>query len=167
MTEKLKSIIKEEVMKLPKEAQEAINAFDWVKVAEEIGKEYKFSESEVNNFQVETLLVLVGIEESESYPKNIEDEVGTSREEAEKIAKEAFQKIFTPISKILEENIKKNLGNKKPNHEQNLDFILSGGDYSAFMEERDVTINTTPRTPLVRGDTNSPRPDKGEAGRGF
>ena len=36
---------------------------------------------------------------------------------------------------IGQENIKKNLQNKRLNHEQNLNFILSGGDYSAFVEE--------------------------------
>ena len=34
MTEKLKQIIQEEVMKLPKEMRDAINAFDWVKATE-------------------------------------------------------------------------------------------------------------------------------------
>ncbi len=134
MTEKLKQTIKEEVVKLPKEMQEAINAFDWVKITEEIGRKYKLSESEINDLQVETLLVLVGLEYGDTYAQNIEDNIGTSKDEAEKIAEEAFNKIFNPVNNIMEENIKKNLGNKNPNHEQNLNFILSGGDYSALME---------------------------------
>lgn len=139
MTEKLKKIIKEEVTKLPKEIQEAINAFDWVKVAEEIGKKYLLNESETNDFQVETLLVLVGLEDGDSYALNIEENVGTSRDEAVKMADEAFEKIFTPISNSIEENIKKNLPSKKPSPEQTLDFILSGGDYSAFVENMNDT----------------------------
>lgn len=134
MTEKLKQIIKEEVTKLPKEVREAINAFDWAKIAEEIGKKYLLNESEINDFQVETLLVLVGLEDGDSYALNIEDNVGTSKDEAVKIADEALEKIFNPISNMLEENIKKNLQNKKPSPEQTIDFILSGGDYSAFVE---------------------------------
>ena len=133
MTEKLKQIAKEEIVKLPKEMQEAINAFDWASVAEAIGKKYLLSESELNDFQVETLLVLVGLEEGESYARNIENNVGTSREEAEKISDEAWQKIFVPIKNKIEENIKINLQNKKPTAEQTINFILSGGDYSAFI----------------------------------
>lgn len=136
MTEKLQQTIKEEIAQLPKEMQEAVNAFDWVKVAEEIGKEFLLDESEIEDFQLETFLVLIGAVDPEFYAVNIENHVGTSKDEAVKIADEAFQKIFTPISNLIEENIKKNLANKKPSPEQTLNFILSGGDYSAFLEER-------------------------------
>ncbi|MEK7105944.1 MAG: hypothetical protein AAB895_01125, partial [Patescibacteria group bacterium] len=61
MTEKLKQTIKEEVGKLQKEAQNAINAFDWVHVTEEIGKKYSLTESQLNDFQVQTLLILIGV----------------------------------------------------------------------------------------------------------
>ncbi|MCX6752572.1 MAG: hypothetical protein NTZ87_03705 [Candidatus Nomurabacteria bacterium] len=134
MTEKLKQIIQDEIAKLPRETQEAINSLDWGSITEEIGKKYLFDESEINNLQVETLLVLVGLEDGNYYAQNIENEVGTSKEEAEKIAGEAFQKIFTPIGDLLEEKVKKNLKAKNPSPEQNLDFILSGGDYSAFVK---------------------------------
>jgi hypothetical protein len=141
MTEKLKQIIKEEMVKLPKEAQEAINAFDWEKISEEIGQKYLLNEAEINDFQVETFLVLIGLEYPDSYANNIENEVGTSAEEAEKIADEAEEKIFTPIYNTLEENIKKSSQGK--NHwQQNLDFVLSGGDYSAFLVPTKIGIPT-------------------------
>ncbi len=135
MTEKLQQIIKEEVTKLPREAQDAINAFDWANIAEEIGKKYLLEEGEINDLQVETLLVLTGLESGEYYAQNIEDEIGTSEKEAEKIAEEAFQKIFTPISEAIVENIKRSNKSKNPNWEQSLDFILSGGDYSVFLSQ--------------------------------
>src|SRR6266496_3982488 len=97
MTEKLKQIAQEEIIKLPKEAQDVINAFDWAKVAEEIGSKFLINDVEVNNFEVETLLVLVGLEDLESYARNIENEVGTSKDEAIKLAEEAKEKIFAPI----------------------------------------------------------------------
>jgi hypothetical protein len=133
MTEKLKQTIKEEVVKLSKETQEAIGAFGWVKITEEIGKKYLLTDSEINDFQAETLLVLVGIESAESYAQNIESNVGTTENEAKKILNEVFEKIFEPIANILEENIKKNLSTKTTTWQQSIDFILSGGDYSAFM----------------------------------
>ena len=166
MTEKLQKIIKEEIAKLPKENQEVINAFDWVKITEEIGKKYLLGESEIGDLQVETILVLVGLEEPDSYTRNIENEVGTSRNEATKIAEQIFQKIFIPINDVLVENIKKSEKMKDPKWDQNLDFILSGGNYSSFLEKRDNMVNTTPTSPLS-GGTIPPRPDKGEVGRGF
>jgi len=163
MTEKLQQTIKEELAKLPKEHQEAIGTFDWVKSSEEIGKKYLLNEDEINNLQVETLLVLVRLEEPDSFAKNIEDEVGTSKAEADKITEEILQKIFIPINVTLVEKIKNSEQVKDSKWNQNLDFILSGGNYSSFLEKK---VNTTPTSPLS-GGTIPPRPDKGEAGRGF
>lgn len=133
MTDKLKQTIKEEIGKLPKENQGVINNFGWEKISEEIGKKYLLSENEINDFQIETLLVLVRVEDINDYAKNIEDNVGTSKKEAEKIADEAFKKIFTPIGSELEENIKKSGIVENSTVEQSLNFILSGGDYSVFV----------------------------------
>jgi len=72
MTEKLKQIIKEEVVKLPKETRDAISAFNWGTVSEEIGKKYLLTESEVNDLQVETGLVLIGLVDGDEYALNID-----------------------------------------------------------------------------------------------
>ncbi len=171
MTEKLQQTIKEEMVELPKEMQEVINSFDWIKITEEIAEKYSLDEDELNDFQLETLLLLIGSTDPEFYAINIENQVETTKEEAENIAKESFQKIFNPLNKLITENVKKNIQNKKLDWKQTLDFIVSGGDYSVFMEKRNEKesdmINTTPYNPLVRGDTTSPHLDKGEVGRGF
>lgn len=162
MTEKLKQIIKEEVMKLPKEAQEAINTFDWVKVSEEVGKKYLLNESEINYFQIEIWLVLIGFTDLNFFATNVENKVGTTKDEAIKIAEEAVQKIFIPIYNNLEENIKKNLRNKNPSPEQTLNFILSGGDYSAFIAPTRENSPIQPfQTSPYQGRQMVP-PDKGE-----
>ena len=144
MQDKLQQTIKEEIEKLPKEGQEAINVLDWVKTTEEIGKKYLLDESEVNNLQVETLLVLVGLADPEFYVTNIENQVGTIKDDATKIANEVLEKIFTPINNIFIENIKKNGKDKNPNAEQTLNFILSGGDYSAFVPKSENQVSETP-----------------------
>ncbi|MEK7471194.1 MAG: hypothetical protein AAB623_00915 [Patescibacteria group bacterium] len=134
MTDKLKQTIKDEVEKLPKENQEVINNFGWEKITEEVGKKFLLSDNEINDFQVETLIILVGLEDIDFYASNIENNVGTSKDEAKKITDEVIQKIFTPINDILVENIKKSDKLKNTNVEQNLNFILSGGDYTAFLD---------------------------------
>jgi hypothetical protein len=133
MTDKLKNIIKEEMAKLPKENQEMIGILDWAKMTEEIGKKFLLNENEINDLQVETFLILIGLEDPDSYANNIENEVGTSKDEAEKMSAEITQKIFIPINEALIENIKKSGKAKNGKPEQNLNFILSGGDYSAFV----------------------------------
>ena len=161
MIEKLKQTIKEEIAQLPTEMQEAINAFNWVKVAEEIGNKNQLTEEEIEDFQLETLLVLIGAVDPEFYAVNIENHVNTTKNQAQNLAKESFQKIFTPISKTIEENIKKNLKNKNPNAKQTLDFILSGGNYSAFITQN----SPLEESPLGGGGGISPSPLQGE-GRG-
>ena len=148
MTEKLKQTIREEIIKLPKETQEAIGSLDWVNITEEIGKKYRLSESEINDLQVETMLVLIGFEDPDLYTSNIEDNIGTTNDEAKRITEEVFQKVFTLINNNLIENIKKNSKTKNPNWKQTLGFVLSGGDYSSFMEKDNTisNINTILKT---------------------
>src|SRR3989338_4553611 len=112
ITEKSKNLIKEEMLTLPKEAQYAINTSNWEKISEEIGKKYLLDEGEIETLQLETASFLLGLVDEDVYPINIENEVGTSKEETLKIADESLERIFTPIINVLEENIKKNLGNK-------------------------------------------------------
>ncbi len=133
MTDKLKEIIKEEVAKLPKEKQDAINSLDWGIITEEIGKRFLFDESQINDFQVQTLLILLGLADPKFYETTIEYDIGTTKDESVNIAKEVLEKIFNPIQEMIEENVKKNLPSKNPSVTHNLNFILSGGDYMAFI----------------------------------
>lgn len=160
MTEKLKEVIKREVAKLPKENQTVINAFGWEKISEEIGKKYLLNEIELNNLQVQTLLVLIGLVDPAYYPKNIENEVGTSKKESEKITEEVFQKIFDPINNILIEKIKNSGKSRNANAEQNLNFILSGGNYSAFMAPKNSPLEEYPTSSgeVEKFNASSPQP---------
>lgn len=134
MTEKLKQTIKEEVGKLTKENQEVISTFGWESIVEGIGRKSLLSDSEINDLQVETLLVLIGLQDPDEYAQNVENNVGTSKDEAEKMTDEVFERILTPITEKIVEKIKTSEKVKNANAEQNLNFIFSGGDYSVFLE---------------------------------
>jgi len=137
MTDKFKQIILEKVAELPKENQEAIRNFDWAKMADEIARKYLSNESQINDVQVETFLVLVGLTDPKYFATYIENGVGTIKEYAENITKEISEKIFTPINNHIIENIKKSEKAKNPKWDQNLGFILSGGDYTNFAERKE------------------------------
>jgi hypothetical protein len=134
MTEKLQQTIKEELAKLPQAMQEAISTLDWIKITEEMGRAHQFENEKIEDFQLETLLALVGATDLKSYAVNIENQADIIKEEAEKIAIEAQEEIFKPIYKILIENVKKDIKNKKLNWKQSVNFILSGGNYAVFIE---------------------------------
>ena len=137
MTEKLKQKFNEEIIKMPKEVQDVLNSFNWGQVSEEIGRKYFLGESETNDLQVEVMLILIGMTSIFDLKINIENNIVTSKDEAEKIGDELLEKVFVPITAKITETIKKNLKDKEINWQQNLGFILSGGNYAAFL------INTT------------------------
>ena len=134
MTEKTKNLIKEQIEFIPKEAQEVMNTFNWEGMSEEIGKKYLLNEGDRNDLQIEVGLVLVGLEFQELLATNIEQSLNIDKDKAEKISEEADQKIFKPMYNKLTENIKKTLKIRNIHWQQNLNFILSGGDYTAFIE---------------------------------
>lgn len=133
LTDKSKKVIQGEMSNLPKDVQDAVSASNWEKISEEIGKKYLLDEDEIETFQLETASLLLGATDEDEYQENIENEVGTSGDEAKKIAGEVFEKILTPIDNTLTEKIKKNVMGKNTDWQQNIDFILSGGDYSSFI----------------------------------
>jgi len=134
MTEKLKEIINREITKLPKEAQNAIGSLDWTNITEKIGKQNLLTESETNTLITETLIILAGLEEVNSFAINIEDGAGVSKEEAEKIAREISLEVLTPIYETLVRDIKNKVTEENKDWRQNFNFIISGGDYTAFLE---------------------------------
>ena len=133
MTENLKQLIKEQLKLLPKELQEVIDSSEWIKISEEIGKKNLFNDEEINKLQAEIGIVMTGLEEQNLLALHLENQIGLSNGEAQKISEEVVLQIFNPIIKKLSENIKNNLENKKITWEQNLDFVLSGGNYSMFL----------------------------------
>ena len=133
MDTNLENTIKEEIAKLPKEATEVINKFNWIKISEEIGKKYELNEEKIEKLQVETSLVLLNLIEENEYLENLQKNIELDSEKTKKIIEEINEKIFIPISNQITENIKKDFKYRKTNWEQNINFILSGGDYIFFL----------------------------------
>lgn len=130
MTDNLKKIIKDELDKLPQAGRDILNSVDWVRLTEEIGKSHSLTEEEITDLQTENLLILVMIEPYTAFTTNIEDNVGTSRDKAKAIAEEIVQKILIPMKEFGENQFKKTLGSIKPDWDQNINFIASGGEYA-------------------------------------
>jgi hypothetical protein len=135
MTETLKQKFNNEIIKLPKVNQESINSIDWIKITDEIGEKFLLNEDQVENLQVETCLVLVGLVDLSIYSLNIENSLNINKEDSLKIGKEVYEKIFIPISVYMESLVKNKVKLQNPKWYQSVNFILMGGDYSAFLNE--------------------------------
>lgn len=148
MNDQLKQTIKNEIAKTPIEIQDVINSVDWLAISEEIGKKYLLNEEDITNVQTEIVYVLIGIEHITSLATNIEHKINISKDASEKISLEILEKICQPIAEKLTENIKNIIKDKKPTWDQNIDFILSGGDYSIFLR-KDRIKNILPDKPTT------------------
>ena len=130
MTEEIKQKIQEQIDLLPKDSQQAIGSFDWMKESENIAKTYNLFDEEVDDLVIEVGLLISGVSYPDEFVTNIEDEVGTTKEDAEKISDEVLEKILKPIAKKREEIIKQNIKNNPQSWDKEMKFVLSGGDYS-------------------------------------
>ena len=135
MTEQLKQKMNEEIAKLAKEKQIAINSIDWGNKTAEIGRRFSLSETEINNLQLETGLVLIGLFDFDLFVSNIENEVGVTAEQAKNMADAILNDIFSPISDKIMLSIKNNVRLSSVSWDKTIDFIISGGDYSVFVEK--------------------------------
>jgi len=135
MIEKLKKRTIDEIAKLPKEIQGGINSLAWDSISESIGKKFLLTEEEINKLQAEILLVLIGVEKLNNIKTNIEININTTSKTASQIGDETIEQIFKPIANLIELLIKNSLKLRSPNWSQSVNFIVSGGDYSVFLEK--------------------------------
>ena len=136
---------------MPREFQEAFTASNWIPVSEDIARKYKlYLDEEINKFQAEVFLALAGIVQAELLSVNIENELGLDKEESAKVEAEVLDRIIYPFSDSLESKVKWKMDIKNSKWDQNLDFITSGGDYSAFLDLKkrspEPTTETKPGT---------------------
>lgn len=132
MKKELKQKINEQIAKLPKYNQEAINSIDWDDLSWKIGKKNLLTEDEINDLQIEISLVLFGLVDIETFIINIES-VGIENKESKKISKEIYEEIFKPIAEKMEVMVKDKIKSQNPKWDQRINFIISGGDYSNFV----------------------------------
>jgi len=130
----LPQIIKEEIIKLPKQLRDAISYINWQLILEEISREY-VTEEEFDDLRTEVVLVLIGAEYPEFLAQNIEDNLGLSNNDSIQISKMVFEKIFSPIAEKLQSLVKNEVSTKNYSWQKTINFIVSGGDYSVFIEK--------------------------------
>jgi len=135
MTESIKQKLNEEIVKLPKENQEAINNSNWVKTTESIGKDFLLLDDEINKLQLETGIALIGLVDLNLFTLNIEYNVGVSKNESIKIVDELLEKVFTPIANMITSLTRDKYNPKNATWDKTINFILSGGDYSYFVKK--------------------------------
>lgn len=101
-TDTLQIRIDQSMARLPKENREAISTIDWRTIIQ--GMRSKYNDLQLENLELETELLLSGILEPESYPKELENRMKISESEANVLVNEMDKLIF---QKIQDELIKR------------------------------------------------------------
>lgn len=155
MTDKLKHIIEEGSKNLPQEVVGVINSFEWEKISNEIGKKYLLDDNEIDTLKTEIVLAMIGTKSQDVLVFDIEDNVGTTKNDAMQMTEEINEKIFKPMMEKLESSIKNGLRTRNQKWNQTINFIISGGDYLVFLEKEDKpTIITNPSSINTKSNSN-------------
>jgi|GEM_PF-4621169 len=151
MTSETEKIISEQWENLPQEVRRFFDDPNWKDKISKVAADNSLTDTQFRVFMTETLLVILGLSDPETYMLEIRDRLGVVEEKAVTIAAQVENKVFGNLKNKMKEfyatgptvNVvsKEKIQNVKalnPLWSENLDFILSGGDYSAFTtpEER-------------------------------
>lgn len=135
MNDKLRQQFEEQLTYLPDINQQAMRSFDWATELISIGHGYGLHVDQLEDLQIETMLVMVGLTPPEKYQEELITRLALSPIEADRIIEEVNKRIFSPIH----------------------DYIVRGGPEKpaapmSAMESAGITM-TTEETPInVTGD---------------
>ncbi len=164
----LQQKIAEYYVKLPKEAQTVFANMKWMEDLKRISAKYNLNEEQIATLATETTLVLLGIIHLNEYEKIIVSEFKISKESTDKIIAEIYISILKAVQphliKAFDTNAKFLAEEKIKNAkwDDNIKFILSGGNYSYFMEKPESSSNFAdtiraiiPNNPIKADDIKS------------
>jgi hypothetical protein len=97
MDEETKKIISEQMEKLPKVVQDIITNSGWQKKIDSISKKYSLHIDQEGDLQTETFLVMLGLENSDDFQKNLTQNLGLSSLVSVQVTQEINELIFKPI----------------------------------------------------------------------
>jgi hypothetical protein len=111
----------EQLKLLPEISQQAISSFDWVNILLDIGKSYALQLDELEDLQVETMMLIVGITPADEYEQELGSVLPLSKTDLNKLLTDINTKILEPIH----------------------DYIINGGPVtSSPMQQSGVNILT-------------------------
>lgn len=96
-------IIDKQLKSLPLPLQKAIAAVPWKTVVREIGATHSLNLLQIDILTRETMFILYGFEDPQSYPENLRRELIITQEKADKIADEVAERVLLVVGKKAEE----------------------------------------------------------------
>jgi hypothetical protein len=106
MENEIEQILKEQILKLPREVTRFLASADWTEILEKIAASYNLSGEETAQFKNETVLVIAGLVHPDAYPETLGAVLGvnpTLTEVITAVEKEIFAPLRPHLIKFFEE----------------------------------------------------------------
>lgn len=101
MNSEIEKIIADQMKKLPKDVVDAIVSVDYKTKLQEVTKRQKLLIDQAGKLEMETTLVMIGLEPLNDYTENIKRELAISDERAKEVSLDVSENIFKPIRESL------------------------------------------------------------------
>ncbi len=132
-------IIKDHFNELPQEMRDAITAADLPVRMKKIAQNQNLMIDQIGSLQNEILLVMLGIEPSSEFIKNVSKELGVSNSKSLEIAKEVNDSIFGSIRTYLRE-WEEQAGQSEENAEHFIPQKNNSEDFSSIEQAGDFSV---------------------------
>jgi hypothetical protein len=126
MDEETQKIIEEQMKILPADVKTAIISVDYKKKLEEITKRQRLMIDQAGKLEMETTLVMIGLEPLADYIDNIVRELGLNEVRAKEVAIDVSDNIFKPIRESLQkmnDDLEEEAGGEETPREEKVDGI--------------------------------------------
>lgn len=96
------TIAQETFDSLPLDIQELVFSDEYQSILTAIGEKYKLSKEQMNQLELQTTLVVMGVAKRSYFPFDLESEVGLDEDTAETMSREIHDVIFSTIEDSLD-----------------------------------------------------------------
>jgi hypothetical protein len=158
MDEETQKIIQEQMEKVPEDIMMSIVSVDYQTKMQEIIKRQRLMIDQVGKLEMETTLVMIGLEPMTDYVENIQRELEISIMRAKEIAMDVSENIFKPIRESLEKMNTEQEDEENINASDELEREKEKSEQTIATEtdlDRDQILNEIENPSLISGGTGT------------
>jgi len=104
MNNTLKETITNRLQRLPDDAQEAVMSVDYTDFLHTVGRDYELNTKQRRALFTEVLILLLGLEPIENYPRTLQEQLDVSKTSARNIAEDTKEMIISQVNTALNDS---------------------------------------------------------------
>jgi hypothetical protein len=104
MNNTLKETITNRLQRLPDDAREAVMSVDYTNFLHTVGRDYELNTKQRRALFTEVLILLLGLEPIENYPRTLQEQLDVSKTSARNIAEDTKEMIISQVNTALNDS---------------------------------------------------------------